>query len=80
MGGINMNDILSSQAFQEFLQKRVEEIEASEENIKTCQSILALENGLIKIAPPKVKNIYFEIDYLVHKQHEFLKNSLIKLR
>ena len=76
-----MNDIMSSPAFQEFLQKRCEEITADdEENIMTCQEILQLEKELVKSAPENVKNIYFQIDYLVHKQQEHFKNSLIKLR
>ena len=75
-----MNDIMSSAAFQEFLQKRCEEIENAPDNIKTGDAILKLEKELIKSAPENVKNLYFQIDFLIHKRQEHFKNSLIKLR
>ncbi len=75
-----MNDIFKSPAFQEFLQKRCEEITNGEDNIKTGQAIIQLEQELIKFASENVRNIYFQIDYLVHKQQEEFRSSLIKLR
>jgi hypothetical protein len=51
-GGIDMNDIMGSPAFQEFLQKRCEEITESDNEYRTINDqILQLENEIASSAP-----------------------------
>jgi hypothetical protein len=51
-GGIIMNDILASQAFQEFLQKRCEEIIASDKECCDISNLIVQKEDMIKAKAP----------------------------
>jgi hypothetical protein len=75
-----MDDIFNSQTFKEFLQKKINEITEDQKNNITCQEILKLEKELVEFAPQNIVQIYFQIDFLTHMEHEYFKSSLLKLR
>ena len=60
-----MSNILTSPAFQEFLQKRIDEIIAKDE--RCCEinkRILELEKELLILLPDNAKEKYLEIEEL----------------
>lgn len=60
-----MNDILSSPAYQEFLQKRVEEVLTKDEYYnKLDAKILEMEKEFLPMLPDKAKEKYLEIEEL----------------
>jgi hypothetical protein len=64
-GGIIMNDIMGSPAYQGFLQKRIDEIITKDE--RCCEinkRILELEKELLILLPDNAKEKYLEIEEL----------------
>ena len=60
-----MNEIFNSQAFQEFLQKRCEEIIANDGRcVNLNQEILALEREILPMLSQEAKVIFLKIDEL----------------
>jgi hypothetical protein len=63
-----MNDISESPAFQEFLQKRYEEITANDEEYRSInKKILTIEKEFVPLLPPDLLKQYLEIDNLNFK-------------
>jgi hypothetical protein len=81
-GGIDMNDIMGSPAFQEFLQKRCEEITEMDDGYRSINNqILQLENEIASSAPNEFKKKIKEyeklnLDLLTHTMPLIYKRAL----
>jgi hypothetical protein len=77
--GIYMNDIMSSAAFQEFLQKRCEEITEKDERYKMSNDkIISLEGMLKKSLTPQQLKEYNEIEQEIMDSSEKHETLLYK--
>jgi hypothetical protein len=71
-----MSDILKSQAFQEFLQKRCEEITANDDTHKELnKKLIKLDKSLKSIMSPEAYKIFMEYESISIRQ----ENNLIRI-
>jgi len=74
-----MNDIMSSAAFQEFLQKRCEEIISSDVECSRLNSkIIALEKELLSMMSNEAKEKYLEIEELIIERNTIVAVLLLQ--